>query len=118
MTSRAQPVSAVPGQTYGQRKAQEDAQRAAPMAGTGAASPGPPTGATPVPAPVPRPNIFGPTERPSEPLTAGAALGPGPSQPGMLPDDGLDAMRAIVINGWDSTGAVARMLEREASRLR
>lgn len=110
MTTRAQPVSAASGQRYGQRKAQEDAQRAAPMAGS-QPTPSSPGGGVQG-APVQRPNIFGPTDRPSEPLTAGAALGAGPSQLGMLPDDPFEVIRAVVLQGYDRTGALRRLLAR------
>jgi hypothetical protein len=117
MTYAPQPIKAQPGQTYGKAKAQEDAQRVVPLpqvAGGGAGTP--PVAPAPPGPPVTRPNIFGPTERPDEPLTAGAALGPGPSTYGQLPDDGLDMLRALVVNGQDQTGAVRRLLEFAARR--
>ncbi len=74
-------VQAAPGQTYGEAGKQMAAQRAVPMAA-------PPTDNTPAPAPQqPRvsPGSMGslnrPTERPTEPLTAGAPFGPGRNQP-------------------------------------
>jgi hypothetical protein len=33
---------------------------------------------------------------------------------GMLPEDGLEIMRAAVANGFDRTGAIRRLLERAA----
>jgi hypothetical protein len=117
MTYPAAPITPVPGQTYGKAKAQEDAMRVVPIpqvAGGGAGTP--PVAPAPPGPPVARPNIFGPTERPDEPITAGAALGPGPTTFGQLPDDGLDMLRAIVMNGQDSTGAVRRLLEFAARR--
>lgn len=67
----------VPGQTYGKGKQQMEAQRAVPM------------GRSPVEAVVPQrpmPGTLGaltrPTERPSEPITAGADFGPGPNAAG------------------------------------
>lgn len=92
------PMQAVPGQQYGAVKQQIDAQRAVPMQGT----PMPPTSpqqptpgqpGTPDPllaqaSPVTYPGDHGdptrPTQRPSEPVTAGLAVGPGPG-PEMLP---------------------------------
>lgn len=93
-TNRSLPVTTAPGQTYGARLAQVEAQHAIPLrppqppaptpAGAGLAQgvppgPGPPSGpgaGQPIP-----PGAFGPlerpTERPTEPVTAGAALGPG-----------------------------------------
>ena len=84
------PVQAATGQAYGQAKAQLEAQRAVPVA--------PPPAATPMgdPAPVqgapgPPVPLDAPTGRPGEPLTAGAALGPGPG-PDVLPrvPEGVD----------------------------
>ncbi len=64
----------VPGQTYGKGAEQMRAQQAVPM------------GRSPVEAPVPQrpmPGSLGsfsrPTERPLEPITAGADFGPGPN---------------------------------------
>jgi len=63
-------ATAAPGQTYGEAGAQIAAQRAVPM------------GESPV-TNVPMPGSLGdlarPTERPMEPVTAGANAGPGPS---------------------------------------
>lgn len=59
----AQPVRVQSGQEYGQRQAQEQAQRAVPL-------PGP----TPTP-PVP---LSAPSMKPTEPVTAGLPIGPGP----------------------------------------
>jgi len=65
--------TAVPGQTYGEAGAQIAAQRAVPMGAP--ATPAAPT------APTSTPGQYGPldrpTERPNEPVTAGAPFGPG-----------------------------------------
>jgi hypothetical protein len=73
-------AKAAPGQTYGEAGKQVAAQRAVPMAA-------PPTDVAPAPQPQqPRvaPGSIGPlsrpTERPTEPLTAGAPFGPGRNQ--------------------------------------
>jgi hypothetical protein len=73
-------VKAAPGQTYGEAGKQMAAQRAVPMAA-------PPTDVAPTATPQqPRvaPGSMGPlsrpTERPNEPLTAGAPFGPGRTQ--------------------------------------
>ena len=63
----AQPVRAAAGQPYGQRGAQEAAQRAVPL-------PGPRDLPTPLGAP---------SERPDEPLTAGAPFGAGRMSPSL-----------------------------------
>lgn len=62
------------GGKYGERKALAEQQAAAPMAG----NPIPPMAAPKVAAPVtPVTNLFAPTERPDEPVTAGAPVGAG-----------------------------------------
>jgi hypothetical protein len=73
-------AKAAPGQTYGEAGKQMAAQRAVPMAA-------PPTDVAPTATPQqPRvaPGSMGPlnrpTERPDEPLTAGAPFGPGRTQ--------------------------------------
>jgi len=73
-------AKAAPGQTYGEAGKQVAAQQAVPMAA-------PPTDVAPAPQPQqPRvaPGSMGPlsrpTERPTEPLTAGAPFGPGRNQ--------------------------------------
>lgn len=94
-------VKAAPGQTYGEAGKQMAAQRAVPMAA-------PPTDVAPTPAPQqPRvaPGAMGPlnrpTERPNEPVTAGAPFGPGRTQQlgGYIgprnADPVLDELRAI-----------------------
>lgn len=89
---RSLPVRAAPGQTYGQRQAQVEAQRSVPMAAQPAPAPpgpaGPPQGPQAPPAAQIAPGSFGDlarrTERPTEPVTAGAALGPGPG-PSAIP---------------------------------
>ena len=62
--------SAVPGQTYGEAGAQMAAQRAVPMGAPAAPQ-----------APTVTPGQYGPldrpTDRPNEPVTAGAPFGPG-----------------------------------------
>lgn len=83
------------GQTYGQAKQQEQSQQ---MVAPGR----PPTDVQPS-APRPLPNgLLGPSNRPTEPITAGADFGAGPNsaQAGMprriLPDTSLaDKMMAL-----------------------
>lgn len=92
------------GQQYGQQAKQIAAQRALPA--TPPPAPGPPGnvaaggGGTPAPGPDPGSlgDLFGPTARPDEPLTAGMPFGPGPgaeavrSAPG---DPDLDLLRRV-----------------------
>ena len=91
------PAKAAPGQTYGEAGKQIAAQRAVPMA----APPAP----TPPPQPRVAPGSMGPlnrpTERPDEPVTAGAPFGPGRTEQlgGYMgprnSDPILDELRAI-----------------------
>lgn len=88
-------MMAARGQTYGKRKEQIDAQRAVPIGRS-------PSDAPQVVRPQPAaPGSFtAPTERPEEPITAGAPFGEGPgpaygmSAPEMM-SDSLIGMRAI-----------------------
>lgn len=71
---------------YGERKALMEMQQAAPMQGNPTPStptPTVPTSAAPTMQRQPITNLFAPTERPQEPITAGAPVGPGrtPEEP-------------------------------------
>ena len=100
------------GQTYGQATAQRQAQQAMP---TGPA----PTDAVPRPRPGAQ-ALTRPTERPSEPITAGANFGAGPNaaqagiRPRIIPDDPVgdqlrilyemfpnDGLRLLLSKYWD-----------------
>ncbi len=93
-----QPVRAPTGGPVGQRQQLETAQGAVPLPENRGGSPGgpPPSpgGNNPI-IPVNRLDVFGATQRPGEPLTAGAAAGPGPGQIGMLPPDNMQRLKAI-----------------------
>ena len=89
--------TAVPGQTYGEAGAQMAAQRAVPMGAPAApAAPKAPTVAPGQYGPLDRP-----TERPNEPVTAGAPFGPGRMSQGNAyigprnSDPILDELRAL-----------------------
>jgi hypothetical protein len=75
-------IQAATGQTYGEAGKQMAAQRAVPMGGA-------PTDVAQTATPRPVPGTLGaltrPTERPTEPMTAGAPFGagPGPSMAGI-----------------------------------
>ena len=66
------PKMAATGQTYGQAGKQMASQAAVPMAP-------PPTENIPQVQPGQMGNLLRPTERPTEPVTAGASFGPGPT---------------------------------------
>jgi hypothetical protein len=72
-------IQAATGQTYGEAGKQMAAQRAVPMGGA-------PTDVAQTATPRPVPGTLGaltrPTERPTEPITAGANFGAGPSSMG------------------------------------
>lgn len=94
------PATAVPGQTYGEAGKQIAAQKAVPMA-----APAAPVAPTATQRPTIEPGSFGPldrpTERPNEPLTAGAPFGPGRMGGGNVyigprnSDPVLDELRAL-----------------------
>lgn len=79
--------------TYGDRKAAVEQQQAAPMRAGGVPTPTPTDGAgagDAVQTPI---DVFGPSNRPNEPVTAGIPTGPGSS--GFSPaDDVSSALRA------------------------
>jgi hypothetical protein len=90
-------IQAATGQTYGEAGKQMAAQRAVPMGSA-------PTDVAPTATPRPVPGTLGsltrPTERPSEPITAGAPFGAGPSPmaagiPMPTGDQALAELRAI-----------------------
>ena len=88
-------IQAATGQTYGEAGKQIAAQRAVPM-GT------PPTEAPQIQRPVPGTlgSLTRPTERPMEPITAGAPFGAGPGPVGAgIPqptgDSALEELKAI-----------------------
>jgi len=67
--------TAVPGQAYGEAGAQLASQSVVPMGG----SPAPAPAAPPQVMPGGLGSLARPTERPNEPVTAGASFGPGPT---------------------------------------
>lgn len=95
------PVTAAPSAGYGQRVAQERAQQAVPLAPQPSPTvPSPPAPGPPAPT-GPAPGELGDflraTERPSEPITAGLASGPGPGPEalGQANDGSVDELRAL-----------------------
>jgi len=82
------PITAASGQQYGARTAQEDAQRSVPMGSPPVPRPAatPPAGAPEgVPAAGGLGDLFAPTARPGEPVTAGADAGAGPGMAALGP---------------------------------
>lgn len=90
--NRSLPVRTAPGQTWGSAQAQAEAQRMVPMRPQPGTAPQPVAGPPQAPQQAPiGPGGFGPidrpTERPTEPLMAGAPRGPGPG-PAAIPQFG------------------------------
>lgn len=104
MTQRpTQPVREYTGLDYGENKRLNDAQKALPLPNN---TPQTPTAAAvPQRQPVQRPNVFGPTQRPNEPLTAGA---------GLLPDDPIAHLRALYLKFPNED--LRRLIERASTR--
>lgn len=118
-----QPIRTATGQPYGAAGQQAAAQRVIPLPdrrGSGETpAAGPPgQGAPAGPAARQVPDVYGPTDFPDEPVTAGAALGPGsPSMEPLLPEDRLAKIRAAYMMFPDP--ALARLLElAESKRIR
>lgn len=88
-----QPARYASGMPYGDGQDFYDLQTSAPLAATDNVQAGRrqarQSGAAPVPAAVATP-LFSPTQRPEEPVTAGAAYGPGPG-PSVLKQSGVAA---------------------------
>ena len=93
-------VQAATGQTYGEAGKQMAAQRAVPMGA-------PPTKARQVQRPVPGTlgSLTRPTERPSEPITAGANFGAGPSAIGA----GIPIPQSPTARAVDEIRAIAQL---------
>lgn len=95
-----QPIRLAPGGPYGSRQDLAQQQRAAPLPDRQAATPSPtPQGARrPAPSPLQGagPDLFAPTRRPNEPITAGAATGPGAnSVSSIIPRDPHEFLLAL-----------------------
>ena len=86
-----QPVRQVTDAAYGEQKTFREQQQAAPMVNTNLPADGAPVAVDPAAGVTP----FGaPSERPDEPVTAGAPFGPGPGPDPSLTDiPGADAKR-------------------------
>jgi len=102
----SQPVMDVGGFEYGGRQDFADIQGGAPMAATDYSA-----------APTPPPPLFSPTQRPDEPITAGAPVGPGPGPAeapqarGPLPSTAMYRLAQA-----DTTGEIARYADILAAR--
>ncbi len=90
--SKSQPLRVPTGGKYGEAKALTEQQQAAPLAAGSVGPEGPQGGGAPPGGgqPPQGPGLFGPTQRPSEPITTGA-LG-APDQPMLTADELLRVM--------------------------
>ena len=139
-SQRSLPMRTAPGQTYGARKAQLDAQRLVPMGAPPSGLPqgmasgpspapqgpqgppgqqgGPALGPGQWPAPGDAGDLMRPTERPNEPVTAGAKLGAGPG-PESLPAPQVlqgGAMSRLLAQAAQTTGSASlRTLANQAA---
>jgi hypothetical protein len=81
-TDRGQPIRDPGGLPYGDNQDLRTTQGAAPMAAAGAQT-GPARPSVPLAAM--GPDLYAPTDRPGEPLTAGSDFGPGPGSAALGP---------------------------------
>ena len=88
--SKTQPIRRIPGQAYGEGQALVEQQQSAPL---------PVARKTQQPT---RLNIFAPTERPAEPITEGAMLGPG-SPPAQAIDEDANMLLAAMYQVFPSS---------------
>lgn len=86
----SKPILSAPSGAYGEGVALERQAAAAPITSQG----GGPAGAGGRPMPSPPSDMFAPTARPGEPITAGAAVGPG-AGPQHIPPDPDEALWVI-----------------------
>lgn len=104
-----QPIRVASGQPYGERSRLVAQQQAQPLT---SGSPGPsapvPPGAG-FPAGSSDPGIFGPTQRPGEPITEGAPVGPGSNGPMSGEDMDIDRLLQVIYSIVPSA-AVARLM--------
>lgn len=123
----AQVLSAAPDQAYGEKKAQLDAQRIAPMAGTAPLPPSASPGGGDQPISLPAFSGVGlhePTQRPNEPITHGVDIGPGagsealqlPTPPS--PAQGTGRMTALLqsLSASDTTGVLGQLMQAAQAR--
>lgn len=95
-----QAVRRIPGMEYGEQKALVEQQQAAPLpkAGVPQAQPQRPR------RPMPNIDVFGSTQRPSEPVTAGLPFGPGINPQPQQQVLKAEEVRDFIYNSWLETG--------------
>lgn len=111
-TDGAQPARYASGMPYGDGQDFYDLQTAAPMADSSMTQPSP-RGRRASAAPTPTADVtplYAPTTRPDEPVTAGAARGPGPNSVPMPAAPAPTVADSIAkFLPYDQTGDVARL---------
>jgi hypothetical protein len=105
------------GGEYGEGQEMMDLQASAPMSKAPAA-PRPRTGRQVAAEEMARPTpLFAPTERPDEPITAGAPFGPGPGPAQTAPMPGRTVAESIAkFLPYDETGTIERLYRLAAAR--
>lgn len=123
----AQKMREMTGLPYGEGTAYETQQRGAAMSATPSVPSGPdikvqqPSGAAPMPS---GPDFAAPTAAPSQPITAGAALGPGGGPELLsLPKTGMEAAPSGIVSstlralsGRDNSGVLASLFDTASER--
>ena len=114
-----QPVRNLSDAQYGENAAYVTQQQGAPVAGTSPRGGGGPGGATNPAAQTAQAGFADPSARPDEPVTAGAALGPGPGMDAitMTPQGAQASYGSFTellgsLAASDSTGTIAALLEK------
>jgi hypothetical protein len=119
----AQVLSAAPDQAYGDKTAQLNAQRIAPMAGTAPMPPAPSVasgggsgggGQDIIP-------LSAPSQRPNEPITHGVDIGPGGGSAVLglpQPGQGTGSMTALLqrLSSTDATGILGQLMQAAQDR--
>lgn len=112
-----QPMSVPTGMPYGDATAMHQAEQAAPMAGAPQAAdiPAAQVGSPQPPTATPPPPFGSPTQRPSEPVTHGADLGPGADSsilttPIGAPAGGVVSQTIARAAASDSSGVLQQLL--------
>lgn len=107
----AQPVRTAPSQEYGQGVAQQNAQKALPLAQVSSVAAAPPSQVNPVPDPG---MLSAPTSRPGEPVTAGLPIGAGPGPgPGQGDNVLADLQRVYAFSGAEEVRQIIERLQHE-----
>lgn len=130
-TDGNQPMVDLPDAGYGQQAQWQSIMQGAPLSNAGIPSPGPTqtqmaqsaqqaagqqaAQAATIPAAQPVP-LTAPTQRPDEPVTAGAPLGPGPGATPVAQQGGSMTQLLSTLSGPDITGEVAALLQWASQR--